>query len=162
MDMLTVGMYGKGNVGSSGGNDTEYRTQFALWCLYGAPLMLGCDVRNMTKETKELVTNRALIALNQDEECRGPMRICNEYENYNVFMRHLSGNEIAILFLNPFNESRRARAYAIDMGLTVDSGFHIEATELFTGEKLAQERDYFSIELPAHGCKIYRGRLVKD
>lgn len=162
MDMLTVGMYGKGNVGSSGCNDTEYRTQFALWCLYGAPLMLGCDVRHMTKETKELITNRDLIALNQDEECRGPMRICSEYERFNVFMRHLSGNEIAILFLNPDNEPRRARAFAIDMGLTVDSGFHIEATEIFTGEPLEQQRDYFSIKLPAHGCKLYRGRLVKD
>ena len=45
IDMLTVGMYSQGNVGSTGCTDTEYRLQFSLWCMFAAPLMLGCDVR---------------------------------------------------------------------------------------------------------------------
>ncbi len=57
IDMLTVGMYGKGLVGSVGCNDADYRSQFALWCMYSAPLMLGCDIRHMNKQTLELVTD---------------------------------------------------------------------------------------------------------
>ena len=162
MDMMTVGMYGKGNVGSSGCNDREYRTQFALWCLFGTPLMLGCDVRHMTPETKALVTNKELIRINQDPECRGPLRVCQEYAANNVFMRHLAGNEIALLFLNPRDSACPARAHACEIGLTVNSGYHLEATELFTGEKLRQEKDYFSICLEPHECSIYRGKIVKD
>ena len=37
IDMLTVGMFGKGNVGSTGCDATDYKTQFALWCFMGAP-----------------------------------------------------------------------------------------------------------------------------
>ena len=51
MDMLTVGMYGKGLVGSLGCNDADYRSQFALWCMFSAPLMLGCDIRKMNETT---------------------------------------------------------------------------------------------------------------
>ena len=46
IDMLTVGMYGKGNVGiGSVCTDEEYRIQFALWCMLSAPLMMGGDLR---------------------------------------------------------------------------------------------------------------------
>ena len=69
MDMLTCGMYGKGNVGEQGCDDTEYQTQFALWCLCGAPLMLGCDLREMSPATRELVTNSKLLRIDQDLEC---------------------------------------------------------------------------------------------
>lgn len=34
-------------------------------CLLQAPLLLGCDVRNMTKETMEIVSNKEVIAVNQ-------------------------------------------------------------------------------------------------
>ena len=54
IDMLTVGMYGKGLVGSVGCNDADYRSQFSLWCMFSAPLMLGCDIRKMNEETLKL------------------------------------------------------------------------------------------------------------
>ena len=66
LDMLTVGMFGKGNVGSSGCTLADYQTQFALWALMGSPLMLGCDPRTMTPEIVQLVTNRELLRINQD------------------------------------------------------------------------------------------------
>lgn len=48
MDMLTCGMYAKGNVAMEAGcTDTEDTTEFALWCLMGVPLMLGYDLWSM-------------------------------------------------------------------------------------------------------------------
>lgn len=41
MDMLVVGMYGKGNVGLEGLNDVQYKTHFSIWALMGSPLMIG-------------------------------------------------------------------------------------------------------------------------
>ncbi len=76
-DMLTVGMYGRGLVGTTGCTTPEYRTQFSLWCLYSAPLMLGCDLRALSPEMLGLVTNKNLLRINQDEEVRPPM-VCRE------------------------------------------------------------------------------------
>ena len=55
--MLIVGMYGKGNVGFGGCSDVEYRTHFALWCLFGVPLMMGCDLRTVNETSKALMLN---------------------------------------------------------------------------------------------------------
>ena len=48
MDMLIVGMHGKGNVGLAGCSDVQYQTHYALWAFLGSPLMIGCDIREMS------------------------------------------------------------------------------------------------------------------
>src|SRR6185312_17537292 len=57
-DMLEVG-----NGGMTAG---EYRAHFSFWCLLAAPLISGNDLRNMTPEIKEILTNKEVIAVNQD------------------------------------------------------------------------------------------------
>ncbi len=75
IDMLTVGMYNKGNAAiGKPCTDGEYRMQFSLWCLAGAPLMLGADIRNLKPEMKELLLNKDLTAIDQDAECRPPFQ----------------------------------------------------------------------------------------
>ena len=75
MDMLTVGMYGKGNVGNLGKELSpeekqlwlqRYQNQFALWCIMGSPLMLGCDIRSIGPEILELITNKGYRLGNVD------------------------------------------------------------------------------------------------
>ena len=56
-------MLGPGMVGIT---DTEGRSQFSLWCILGAPLFLGTDVRNASAFTLSTVGNREAIAINQD------------------------------------------------------------------------------------------------
>ena len=53
-------------VGNGGMTTTEYRTHFSLWCLLAAPLMAGNDLRTMSAETLEILTNREVIAVDQD------------------------------------------------------------------------------------------------
>ena len=45
----------------------EYRTHFSLWAILAAPLIAGSDLRNMTAETKEILLNREVIAVDQDK-----------------------------------------------------------------------------------------------
>ncbi len=54
-------------VGNGGMNFDEYKTHMSLWSLMAAPLMLGNDVRTMSKETLELLGNREVIAIDQDK-----------------------------------------------------------------------------------------------
>lgn len=44
----------------------EYQSHFSLWALVKSPLLIGCDVTNMTQETFDILTAREVIAVNQD------------------------------------------------------------------------------------------------
>lgn len=70
-DMLLVGNHGKGRATSSGGlykglTQEEYKSHFALWCMMSAPLLVSCDLRSISKEDFEIITDADLIAVDQN------------------------------------------------------------------------------------------------
>ena len=175
IDMLTIGMYGKGNVGSSGCNDIDYKTQFAIWCMYSAPLMLGGDIRTFSESTLKLVTNKDLIRINQDEEAR-PAYCLNSYieknsEGENVytvdgdkrktFIKLLSDNEIAILFANFDERERDLELYFEDAGIPFSSGYGLEMREIFSGENYGVRKDFFERKIAPHDCECFICKLSK-
>ena len=50
-------------VGNGGMTTEEYKTHFSLWCMLAAPLMAGNDLQNMSAETKTILLNKEVIAL---------------------------------------------------------------------------------------------------
>ena len=69
MDMTVNGLKGMRNIGKGFGcTEAEYQYHFAIWCMTGSPLMLGCNVHNLTPENKNLLLNKYLLCINQDEE----------------------------------------------------------------------------------------------
>ena len=160
IDMLTIGMYGKGNVGSTGCDDTDYKTQFAIWCIYSAPLMLGGDIRTFSDNTLKLVTNKDLLRINQDEEARPAFEIRNQSHS-KVFVKHLSNNEIAVLFVNYDDKTRKIELYMEDMGISAASGYGLKMREVFSGEELGVKKEYMSRNVPAHDCECFICTLSK-
>jgi len=55
-------------VGNGGMTADEYRTHMSLWALLRAPLIAGNDLRTMTEETKSILMNAEVIAIDQDPE----------------------------------------------------------------------------------------------
>ncbi|XP_074304970.1 alpha-galactosidase 1-like [Silene latifolia] len=53
-------------VGNGGMSKNEYIVHFSLWAISKAPLLIGCDVRNLTKENTEIIGNKEVIQVNQD------------------------------------------------------------------------------------------------
>ena len=53
-------------VGNGGMTVAEYRAHFSLWALMAAPLMAGNDVRSMSDDTKNILMNADVIAIDQD------------------------------------------------------------------------------------------------
>jgi alpha-galactosidase len=53
-------------VGNGKMTDTEYKAHFSMWCMMAAPLIAGNDIRNMTTATKDILTNKEVIAIDQD------------------------------------------------------------------------------------------------
>ena len=178
IDMLTVGMYGKGNVavGNACG-DEEYRTQFALWCMMSAPLMLGGDVRSLNPFCKELVLNPRLLRIDQDIETRPPYVVYRgrvistgwdeeekswwrEYPDCGfTLFKHLSGNEFAVGYFNLAPKAGEVPFTFADAGLPYGSNIGLDLTDAVTGEKLGVKRDYYNLTVPGHGCRVLIGRM---
>jgi alpha-galactosidase len=53
-------------VGNGGMTNDEYITHFSLWAIMKAPLIIGCDITNMSAETKNILLNTEVIEINQD------------------------------------------------------------------------------------------------
>jgi hypothetical protein len=53
-------------VGNGGMSDAEYMTHFSLWSISKSPLLIGCDVTNMSPTTLKILSNPEVIAINQD------------------------------------------------------------------------------------------------
>ncbi|MGH9734873.1 MAG: glycoside hydrolase family 27 protein [Candidatus Acidiferrales bacterium] len=64
-------------VGNGGMTTAEDRAHFSLWCLLAAPLITGNDLRSMSAETKEILTNREVIAVDQDALGQQGRRVAN-------------------------------------------------------------------------------------
>ncbi|KAG7012859.1 hypothetical protein SDJN02_25612, partial [Cucurbita argyrosperma subsp. argyrosperma] len=54
-------------VGNGGMTTAEYRSHFSIWALAKAPLLIGCDIRSMDNITLKLLSNKEVIAVNQDK-----------------------------------------------------------------------------------------------
>lgn len=160
VDMLTVGIYGGGKVGS-GCTESEYRQQFVLWCMYGAPLMLGCDIRSMNEATRKLVTNPALIAIDQDEAARPPVWQRHKWnEDLHCAFRHLSKG-YALAFYNFADYDTKMTFYFDGVGITVGSHLNARLTDVFTGECVGEFRDFAETQVPRHDVKLFYVELVK-
>lgn len=88
-------------VGNAGLTLAESRAHFSLWAVLAAPLMAGNDVRHMTPEVRAIMTNRDVIAINQDALGKGGWRaLADPSKNIEVWVKELSNGEWAVCALN--------------------------------------------------------------
>ena len=170
IDMLTVGMFGKGNVGRDDEMTDEvykqfctyYKTEFALWCMVSAPLMLGGDVRKLEGEMLKLVTNKNLIRINQDEEGRPPFIAAEECDRKHlILVKVLSDNEFAIALVNLTDSDRGFFLCLEDIGLPVTSGKGLRMKDAFTDEDMGVIKEKMIRRIPAHDCEVYIAKIEK-
>ncbi|WP_448697497.1 glycoside hydrolase family 27 protein [Mucilaginibacter sp. AW1-3] len=89
-DMLEVG---------NGMKVNEDRAHFAMWCMLAAPLIAGNDLRNMSPQTHDILTNKEVIAVNQDALGIQAYKYATA-DSVETWIKPLKNNEIAICFLN--------------------------------------------------------------
>jgi len=86
-------------VGNGGMTSAEYRAHFSLWAVLAAPLIAGNDVRSMTPEIKDILTNAEVIAVDQDKLGRQGRRIRKNGE-LEVWSKILGDGTRAVILLN--------------------------------------------------------------
>ena len=94
-DMLEVG---------NGLSANQDRAHFTMWCMMASPLILGNDVRNMSDETKAILTNRDLIAIDQDKLGVQGLRFLIR-EGLEYWFKPLSNGDWAMTIFNPTRQS---------------------------------------------------------
>jgi alpha-galactosidase len=115
-DMLVVGLANRGNIKGGGCTTAEYQTQMSMWCVLAAPLMIGCDIRQMDAEAQRILTNAEVIAVDQDPLGRQGFRVartgCTE-----AWKKPLAANGLAIALLNRGESEAEIVVQWKDLGL---------------------------------------------
>ena len=169
MDMLIVGMCGNGNVGLGGCTLEEYKMHFSLWALLNSPLMIGCDIRNMSEDTKKILMNKEVIAINQDEESNVPFSIkrtgnpTDNYEDVMIFAKILSNGDYAIGAFN-FSENEinvwETSVTTEKLGLDEATKKTLLMKDLWTGETEKVENGIIRLSLKPHTFKLFRAKII--
>ena len=162
MDMLIVGMYGKGNVGLGGCTTEEYRTHFSFWSLYGSPLMMGCDLRTVNDECRAILLNREVIAVDQDEAYRQPFYLNAMHNDGTIVLcRLLEGGDVAVGLFNMTDSPRRISLTLGDIGINTASGKALAMRDLWKHEEIGKLTGiYRTPELAPHASMLLRCRVV--
>jgi alpha-galactosidase len=160
--MLVVGMYGKGNVALGGCTDTQYKTHFALWCMMNSPLMIGCDIRAMNDATRAILTNKDMIAINQDGEGRQPYTIMlDSSRETRAYVKPLNNGDYAIGLFNLSDETRNLSLQLWDLGLPSAAGYGFELYDVWAHAEAGLAREHLTMPIEACDCRVYRARLKK-
>jgi alpha-galactosidase len=129
-DMLMIGMTGMTTQMS--------QTHFTMWCMMNSPLMLGLDLRRVTKgdELYKIIANADLIALNQDSIGIQAKRIfttatkadrdepiespdtayITDCDRVDILAKPLADGSLALSFFN-LSKEKKCGNFAVDTGL---------------------------------------------
>ncbi|KAG2730624.1 hypothetical protein I3843_01G297000 [Carya illinoinensis] len=143
-------------VGNGGMTYQEYRAHFSIWALMKAPLLIGCDVRNMTAETFEILTNKEVIAVNQDPlGIQGrKVHVTGTDGCLQVWAGPLSGHRLVVALWN-----RCSKVATITAGwdvLGLESNTVVSIRDLWQQKDITEDAvSSFSGRVDAHDCQIY-------
>ena len=138
-------------VGNGGMKRDEYRTHMALWAILASPLLAGNDLRTMTAETKELLTNSEVIAVDQDPKGTQGHRAWEEGP-LEIWVRPLADGSLAV---GLFNRSDAALDLRLDSKLIgVQPSSRIR--DLLDHKDLGPIKDSYTTEVPGHGVVLVR------
>jgi alpha-galactosidase len=131
----------------------ENRSHFSIWAMMAAPLLAGNDLPNMKPEVKAILTNKDVIAIDQDTLGRQGTRAYADGE-VEVWTRHLSGGALAIAVLNVGSDRVATHPFHLSLaklGLKGPEG----GKDLWTGKDVTLT-DNQSIELVSHDILLVR------
>jgi alpha-galactosidase len=119
-----------------------------MWAIFAAPLLVGTDVANMSADTKSILLNRAVIAVDQDPLGHAGSRVKKDGD-IEVWSRPLADGSRAVALLN-----RSANPLAIGVAWTdigYPSALRATVRDLWTDKEAKDQSDHFAAQVPSHG-----------
>ena len=153
-DMLEVG---------NGMVVNEDRAHFAMWCMIAAPLIAGNDLRSMSKETLSILTNKEVIAVNQDELGVQGWQYSVK-DSVETWFKPLKGGDWAVAFLNRSTSVKqitfdwKKEQVADDLSKAVLNAANTVYTlkNIWTNKEAGTTKNKLAAGLPAHDVLMFR------
>jgi alpha-galactosidase len=143
-DMLEVGRFGM--------SPDEQRTHLGLWAITASPLIAGNDLREMTDETRAILTNRDAIAVNQDPLGLQGVRVAVSGKR-EAWAKPLAGPGLrAVLLANRDQVARTVSVTWEQAGLAPGPA---RVRDVWTGEDLGAVEGGLALDLAAHASAFY-------
>ncbi|XP_054785752.1 alpha-galactosidase-like [Prosopis cineraria] len=139
-------------VGNGGMTTEEYKAHFSIWALVKAPLLIGCDIRAMDDATYGILSNKEVIAVNQDK-LGGQGKRVKSKNDLEVWAGPLSNHKVAVILWNRSSTNATVTASWSDIGLK--PGTLVDARDLWTHSTVSSVSGEISAELESHACKMY-------
>ena len=140
-------------VGNGGMTPAEYRSHFSLWAMMASPLMAGNDIAHMDETTRSILTNKEVIAVDQDVLGVQGHRVWKDGDR-EVWVKPLSGGGRALLLFNRGDQPVSIRATADQLGWP--SGARARIRDLWTHKDVGNWTGAFEALVEPHGVAMFR------
>ena len=141
-------------IGNGGMTADEYRTHMSLWSMLAAPLIAGNDLRTMNDETKSILMNTEVIAIDQDPHFQ-PVTEVSHDGDIEVLLRLLSDGSVAVGLFNRGVQATTAKLLRNTLPASF-SGRTLRIRNLWKHTDLAMDGDTFTSPVPRHGVVMLR------
>ena len=154
MDMLVVGLNGKGgpssDLGGVGCTYTEYQTQMSMWCMLSSVLALSNDLRCLTPDDRRILLNSEIIAINQDALGKAAQRMVNT-DTYQIFVKPLADGSHAVAVLNTADKAQTLTADFNKLGI---EGRHT-VRDVWQHRDIAKNANKWRGSVQPHETKVF-------
>jgi alpha-galactosidase len=138
-------------IGNGGMTDTEYKTHMSLWAMLAAPLLAGNDLRSMSPAILEILTNREVIAVDQDKDGKQGKR-ASKSGDQEIWTRELSGGALAVALFNRATEAAKLRVRWEDLGIRGKA----KLRDLWLHKDVEWQGPEYEATVPGHGVVLLR------
>ena len=138
-------------IGNGAMSESEYKTHMSLWAMLAAPLLAGNDLRNMSPAILAILTNREVIAVDQDKDGKQGTRVWKEGDQ-EIWKRSLSGGAQSVALFNRAKEPAKIRVRWADLGISRTS----RVRDLWEHKDIVGAWPEYSVTVPGHGVVILR------
>jgi alpha-galactosidase len=153
--MLTVGQ-GAQTLG-------QYRAQFFLWAVLGAPLILGNDIRQISDAHLQILTASEILKVNQDSDCIQGSQ-ARDVGSAETWIKPLSDGSFAVVLLNKGEAKTKLLVHFNDDGLGWGQGSDFfpadfdsaHVRDLYAQSDLGTFSDHFKADVPGNDAMIVK------
>ena len=138
-------------IGNGGMSDTEYQTHMSLWAILAAPLLAGNDLRSMTPATLAILTNREVIAVDQDKAGKQGSQVWKSGDQ-EIWKRQLAGGDTALAIFNRGAAPAMVTRPWVELGIGPKS----KVRNLWEHKPIVVEGTEYSAMIPGHGVVMMR------
>jgi alpha-galactosidase len=132
--------------------ETEYRTHMSLWAMLAVPLLAGNDLRSVPQAVLDILTNREVIAIDQDPMGRQGRRIWKDGDR-EVWIRELAGGAQALGIFNRTTKDANVTLNWSDLGIAKAPK---TVRDLWQHREIPTVKAGYSGNVPAHGVVLLR------